>query len=204
MSIGLLILLLSWVPYQLPGRSAPSDLFLAPTARAGTGRGGDVIGLLTSSLLGLLFFAVPVGFSLGIATLLVVMTQGSFPTEVIMQRAIAGVRSFPMLALPLFVLVGYLIDLHIDTVIVVGGSTSNCVRATVVDASQYNFRVLVPQEAVFDRLPLSHSVALFDMNRTYADVMPAREVVQYLQELSRSPHHTWHGQSGCVHTHIGF
>jgi C4-dicarboxylate transporter, DctM subunit len=69
-----------------------------------------VIGLLTGSLLGLLFLAVPVGFALGIATLLVVMQQGAFPTEVIMQRAIAGVGSFPMLALPLFVLVGYLME----------------------------------------------------------------------------------------------
>jgi C4-dicarboxylate transporter, DctM subunit len=69
-----------------------------------------VISLLTGSLLGLLFLAVPVGFSLGIATLVVVMTQGSFPTEIIMQRAIAGVGSFPMLALPLFVLMGYLME----------------------------------------------------------------------------------------------
>lgn len=82
-------------------------------------------------------------------------------------------------------LLSYLTDLRIDTLIVIGGSTSNCVRATVVDASQYNFRVLVPQEAVFDRLPLSHAVSLFDMNRTYADVLPAAEVVKYLRELGR-------------------
>lgn len=69
-----------------------------------------MIGTLTGSLLGLLFFAVPVGFALGIATLLVVLQQGVFPSEVIMQRAIAGVGSFPMLALPLFVLVGYLME----------------------------------------------------------------------------------------------
>lgn len=69
-----------------------------------------MIGMLSGSLLGLLFFAVPVGFALGIATLLVVLQQGTFPTEVIMQRAIAGVGSFPMLALPLFVLVGYLME----------------------------------------------------------------------------------------------
>lgn len=86
-------------------------------------------------------------------------------------------------------LLSWLIDRQVDTVIVVGGSTSNCVRATVVDASQYNFRVLVPQEAVFDRIPLSHAVSLFDMNRTYADVLPAAEVVAYLRGLaaSRSP-----------------
>jgi maleamate amidohydrolase len=81
-------------------------------------------------------------------------------------------------------LLSYLTDMQIDTVIVIGGSTSNCVRATVVDASQYNYRVLVPQEAVFDRLPLSHAVSLFDMNRTYGDVMPTDEVVQYLENIA--------------------
>lgn len=81
-------------------------------------------------------------------------------------------------------LLAYLTDLHIDTVIIVGGSTSNCVRATVVDAAQYNLRVLVPEEAVFDRLPLSHAVSLFDMNRTYADVLKTEAVVQYLGGLS--------------------
>lgn len=37
---------------------------------------------------------------------------------------------------------------------------------------------------MFDRLPLSHAVSLFDMNRTYADVLPAAEVVQYLRGLA--------------------
>lgn len=81
-------------------------------------------------------------------------------------------------------LLSYLTDLKVDTVIVIGGSTSNCVRGTVVDASQYNFRVLVPQEAVFDRIPLSHAVSLFDMNRTYADVLPTAEVVAYLRRIA--------------------
>jgi len=77
----------------------------------------------------------------------------------------------------------YLTDLGVDTVIVIGGSTSNCVRATVVDASQMNYRVLVPREAVFDRLPLSHAVSLFDMDRTYANVMPTDQVIEYLENL---------------------
>ena len=33
-----------------------------------------------------------------------------------------------------------------DTVVVVGASTSGCVRATAVDALQYGYRVLVPRE----------------------------------------------------------
>ena len=38
-------------------------------------------------------------------------------------------------------------------VIVTGASTSGCVRATVVDALQHGYRVVVPREAVGDRNP---------------------------------------------------
>lgn len=82
-------------------------------------------------------------------------------------------------------LLGYLTDRRVDTVIVVGGSTSNCVRATVVDSASYNFRTIVPAEAVFDRIPASHEVGLFDMNRTFADVLPSDEVVSYLETVNR-------------------
>lgn len=78
-------------------------------------------------------------------------------------------------------LLGYLIDRGIDTVIVTGGATSNCIRATVFDASSYNFRTIVPQEAVFDRIPISHAISLFDMDRQFADVVTVAEVVDYLQ-----------------------
>ena len=77
-------------------------------------------------------------------------------------------------------LLGYLIDRGIDTVIVTGGATSNCIRATVFDASAHNFRTIVPQEAVFDRIPISHAISLFDMDRQFADVMPVADVIRRL------------------------
>lgn len=73
-------------------------------------------------------------------------------------------------------LLGYLVDRGIDTVIVAGGATSNCIRATVFDACSYNFRVIVPEEAVFDRIPASHAMSLFDMDRQFADVVPVVEL----------------------------
>src|SRR5690606_8558530 len=73
-------------------------------------------------------------------------------------------------------LLGYLIEREVDTVIIMGGSTSNCVRATVFDASSYNFRTIVVQEGVFDRIPISHAISLFDMDRQFADVVPSAEV----------------------------
>jgi nicotinamidase-related amidase len=81
-------------------------------------------------------------------------------------------------------LLGYLVERGIDTVIVTGGSTSNCIRATVFDASSYNFRTIVAQEAVFDRLPVSHAISLFDMDRQFADVVPVAGVVAYLRGLA--------------------
>lgn len=80
-------------------------------------------------------------------------------------------------------LLAHLVERGVDTVLVLGGSTSNCVRATVVDAASYNFRTVVAAEAVFDRIPLCHQVSLFDMNRSYADVVPCEEVIGYLRGL---------------------
>ena len=83
-------------------------------------------------------------------------------------------------------LLGYLVDRGIDTVIVTGGATSNCIRASVFDASSYNFRTIVAQEAVFDRIPISHAISLFDMDRQFADVVPVADVVRYLEALAQS------------------
>jgi nicotinamidase-related amidase len=84
-------------------------------------------------------------------------------------------------------LLAYLVDRGIDTLIVTGGSTSNCVRATVFDSSSYNFRTIVVEEGVFDRLPISHAISLFDMDRQWADVVPMAEVVAYLEALPPVP-----------------
>jgi maleamate amidohydrolase len=82
-------------------------------------------------------------------------------------------------------LLDYLIEMGIDTVIVTGTTTSGCVRAAVVDAVQYNFRAVVPEECVWDRGQLSHKVNLFDMQMKYADVNPTEDVIRYVLSLSR-------------------
>lgn len=78
-------------------------------------------------------------------------------------------------------LLSYLIDRAIDTVVVLGGATSNCVRATVFDAASYNLRAIVAEDAVFDRLPVSHAISLFDMDRQFADVVTAADVIAHLR-----------------------
>jgi len=78
-------------------------------------------------------------------------------------------------------LASYLVGLGVDTVVVTGCTTSGCVRATVVDACALNYKVVVPQDAVYDRSQISHAVNLFDMASKYADVMPADDLVTLLR-----------------------
>jgi nicotinamidase-related amidase len=82
-------------------------------------------------------------------------------------------------------LMSYLHELQVDTLLVAGTTTSGCVRATVVDAFSYNFKVAVVEECVFDRGQTSHKVNLFDMQAKYADVVPLEAALSYLDELSR-------------------
>src|SRR5205807_5244844 len=72
---------------------------------------------------------------------------------------------------------------RIDTLIVTGMSTSGCVRATVVDAFQFNFLVIIPHECCADRSQISHKVSLFDMHMRYADVADTADVIRYLGML---------------------
>ena len=80
-------------------------------------------------------------------------------------------------------LTSYLIDRHVDTLVVTGCTTSGCVRGTVVDAFAYNFRVTVPHDAVYDRTPAVHQVNLFDMAQKYADVRSAAEVAESVRAV---------------------
>ena len=80
-------------------------------------------------------------------------------------------------------LASYLINAQADTVVVTGCSTSGCVRSSVVDAFAYNFRTIVPQDAVYDRSPTSHAVNLFDMAAKYADVGTTQDILGKLGTL---------------------
>ena len=76
--------------------------------------------------------------------------------------------------------------LDVDTLIVAGESTSGCVRASVIDAASYRFRVQVVEQCVFDRHEAPHAINLFDMHQKYADVIPLEDALQYIESTIRT------------------
>lgn len=73
--------------------------------------------------------------------------------------------------------------LDIDTLLVTGESTSGCVRASVVEAASYRFKVQVVEDCVFDRHEACHAINLFDMHQKYADVISIDQAVEYLRSF---------------------
>lgn len=69
-------------------------------------------------------------------------------------------------------------SLSIDTVIIAGFTTSGCVRASAVDALQWDFKVVVVKDAVGDRNDKAHEANLFDLGAKYADVVSCHEILE--------------------------
>ncbi|MFC1907342.1 isochorismatase family protein, partial [Chloroflexota bacterium] len=80
-------------------------------------------------------------------------------------------------------LLATLIGLGVDTLLICGTATGGCVRASVVDAHNNNFRVMVIEECTFDRAPLTHKVNLFEMNAKNCDVITMAEAKEYIGNL---------------------
>ncbi|MGE4335607.1 MAG: isochorismatase family protein [Pigmentiphaga sp.] len=74
----------------------------------------------------------------------------------------------------------------VDTVVVVGCTTSGCVRATAVDAMQHNFSAVVLSDCVGDRAVEPHEANLFDIEQKYADVMTRDEFLAHLERSTRN------------------
>lgn len=58
----------------------------------------------------LLILGVPIGYAIGISTLVNIVSFTNMPTMMIAQNSIAGVDSFPLLAIPFFMLAGNLMS----------------------------------------------------------------------------------------------
>jgi maleamate amidohydrolase len=73
---------------------------------------------------------------------------------------------------------------RVDTVIVTGCTTSGCVRASVIDAFSFGFRVIVPEDCVGDVAEGPHFANLQDVGRRYADVV---DLATCLEQIAKVP-----------------
>ncbi|MSO65052.1 MAG: isochorismatase family protein [Alphaproteobacteria bacterium] len=71
---------------------------------------------------------------------------------------------------------------RVDTVIITGGSTSGCVRATCVDSLSRGYRTIIAEECVADKHEIPHFANLCDMQLKYGDVESFATVKKYLAD----------------------
>lgn len=70
----------------------------------------------------------------------------------------------------------------VDTLVLIGVTTSGCIRATAVDSLQHGYRTIVPADAVGDRAEGPHKANLFDIDAKYGDVIQTDDVIEHLNE----------------------
>lgn len=69
-----------------------------------------IIAILFSSFIVLLALGVPISFSMGLSAVLALLSEGSVPLLILPQRFFSSLDSFPLLAIPLFILAGNLMN----------------------------------------------------------------------------------------------
>ena len=63
--------------------------------------------------------------------------------------------------------------------VLTGGSTSGCIRASAVDSLSRGYRTIVPEQCVADKHESYHFANLTDMALKYADVVDVSEVLDW-------------------------
>ncbi|MEF8808727.1 isochorismatase family protein [Natronomonas sp.] len=71
---------------------------------------------------------------------------------------------------------------RVDTLVIVGVTTSGCIRATAVDSLQHGYRTIVPADAVGDRADGPHRANLLDIDAKYGDVVETDDVIDHLDQ----------------------
>lgn len=65
----------------------------------------------------------------------------------------------------------------VDTVIVMGCTSSGCVRASIIDSFSHGFRTIVAEDCCGDQDAQAHADNMRDVGRRYADVLSGAEVI---------------------------
>jgi nicotinamidase-related amidase len=71
----------------------------------------------------------------------------------------------------------------VDTLVIVGVTTSGCIRATAVDSLQEGYRTIVPADAVGDRAEKPHQANLFDIDAKYGDVVKTDNLIEHIEQM---------------------
>ncbi len=100
------------------------------------------------------------------------------PSDIVLCKSAPSIF-FQTAAAPIFV------RNRVDTVIVTGCTTSGCVRASVIDAFSFGFRVIVPEDCVGDVEEGPHVANLRDVGRRYADVVDLAVCLERIAALPR-------------------
>ena len=66
--------------------------------------------MLSVALLGFMFLNVPIAFSMALSSILGLLIKGDVPLVIVPQKIFTGCDSFSLLAVPLFILAGALMD----------------------------------------------------------------------------------------------
>ena len=69
---------------------------------------------------------------------------------------------------------------QIDTLILTGGSTSGCIRATGVESLSRGYKTIIPEECVADKHESYHFANLTDLALKYCDVLDVQNVFDWL------------------------
>lgn len=79
-------------------------------------------------------------------------------------------------------LIYMLLNKKIDNLILMGNSTSGCVRATAVDSQGYTFKTSLIEECVFDRIEFLHAASLFKL-QPGVDIVSVGEMYEYIASV---------------------
>lgn len=73
---------------------------------------------------------------------------------------------------------------EVDTCIIVGFTTSGCIRATALDAMQNGFIPVLVDEACGERDVRIHNANMFDLNAKYADVVKLADALEAIRAMA--------------------
>jgi maleamate amidohydrolase len=85
-------------------------------------------------------------------------------------------------------LITFLAKHQVDTVIITGCTTSGCIRASIIDAFSFGFRVAVPEDCCGDGERDAHEANLRDCGRRYCDITDAAAMKKYLAATAAKPY----------------